>query len=81
MDFTGFHGGILIVRRLDIPCHISRKGMPCFVGDDLYIALGTVEVCKNERRFIGCKGSAVPAARFSFFCLKRQAVLPYKEKQ
>src|SRR5699024_3360733 len=62
VDFAGFHGGPGVLHRHAVAVGPGGKGVAGLVGDDLHVALGAVEVGKDEGDVVVGEGGAVAAA-------------------
>ena len=62
---AGFHRGPGVLHRHAVAVHPGGKGVARLVGDDLDVALGAIEVGKDEGHVVIGEGGAVAAARLA----------------
>ena len=62
VDFTGFHAGPHIAHGNPVPVHVSRERVSGLMGHHFHVALGSVEVGKDEGHTVIHQAGAVAAA-------------------
>ncbi len=70
MNFCAVAGGPVIFTRFKSPAQIHLKRVSNFMREHINICRSSVEVGKNERRFISRNIRAISAPGLSFFCNK-----------